>query len=219
MPAIAMAEALVLDTEDYRIPTRYVEDDQIGHELELLPRAIEAAIKELKEQRDNLKTNYGKDIAAIFDFHAAILQDPKLRREIENLINAKSCSAAYAVSRTFLTMQRRFSNLRDPVFAQRIKDIQDIEKRLLRHLLGEEREDLDHLTKDVILSAPRGVRRWTTSRGIQLFAKQKSTGEWEYPGRSFDLLYMLAWRSLLGEERDFDGQIVFFTSASDLLAM
>ena len=152
-PGIAMAEAMVLDTEDYRIPTRYVESDQVPHELELLPRAISASVDELKQQRENLEVNYGRDIAAIFDFHIGILHDPKLQREIEDLIGSKSCSAAYAVSRSFLTLRRRFSNLRDQIFAQRIKDIQDIEKRLLRHLVGEEREDLDHLTKDVILVA------------------------------------------------------------------
>ena len=152
-PGIALAEALVLDTEDFRIPTRYVEADQIKHELQLLPRAISASIDELKQQRENLERSYGRDLAAIFDFHAGVLQDAKLQREIEDIIAAKSCSAAYAVSRIFLTLQRRFSNLRDPVFAQRIKDIQDIERRLLRHLVGEEREDLEHLTKDIILVA------------------------------------------------------------------
>ena len=153
VPGIAMADALVLDTEDYRIPIRYVESDQIPHELGLLPRAIAASVEELQRQRENLEKSYGQDIAAIFDFHAGILKDAKLQREIEDLISGKSCSAAYAVSRTFLTLQRRFTNLKDPVFAQRIKDIQDIEKRLLRHLVGEEREDLEHLTMDVILVA------------------------------------------------------------------
>lgn len=152
-PGIAMAEALVLDSEDYRIPTRYVESDQVPHELERLPRAISASVEELKQQRENLETNFGRDIAAIFDFHIGILHDPKLQREIEDLIGSKSCSAAYAVSKSFLTLRRRFSNLRDQIFAQRIKDIQDIEKRLLRHLVGEEREDLEHLTKEVILVA------------------------------------------------------------------
>ncbi|MCH8851540.1 MAG: hypothetical protein IID41_02695, partial [Planctomycetes bacterium] len=76
-PGIALAEALVLDTEDFRIPTRYVEADQIKHELELLPRAISASIDELKQQRENLKRSYGRDLAAIFDFHAGVLQDAK----------------------------------------------------------------------------------------------------------------------------------------------
>ncbi len=111
VPGIAMADALVLDTEDYRIPTRYVESDQIPHELGLLPRAIAASVEELQRQRENLEKSYGQDIAVIFDFHAGILKDVKLQREIEDLISGKSCSAAYAVSRTFLTLQRRFTNL------------------------------------------------------------------------------------------------------------
>ncbi len=152
-PGIVMAEALVLDAEDYRIPTRYVEDEQVRHEQELLNRAVEASIEELREQRDRLAERYGKDTAAIFDFHVGVLRDPKLSRELADLIAVKNCSAAYAVSRAFLTLQRRFSTLRDPLFVQRVKDVQDIEKRLIRHLLDEEREDLEHLTKDVIIVA------------------------------------------------------------------
>jgi len=152
-PGIVMAEALVLDAEDYRMPTRYMERDQLEHELVLLSRSIQASIEELRKQRESLDNRYGGDTAAIFDFHVGVLEDPKFRGELENLISSKFCSAAYAVSRSFLTLQRRFSALKDPLFAQRVKDIQDIEKRLLRHLLGEEREDLEHLTKDVIIVA------------------------------------------------------------------
>jgi phosphotransferase system enzyme I (PtsI) len=152
-PGIAMAEALVLDAGEVRIPTRYVDTDQVRHELELLRRAVAASVAELTAQRQRLAVGYGEDTAAIFDFHIGVLSDPKLQRELEDLISGRCCSAAYAVSRAFLTLQRRFSALTDPMFAQRVRDIQDIEKRLLRHLLGEEREDLEHLTKDVILVA------------------------------------------------------------------
>src|SRR6185503_5913618 len=37
--------------------------------------------------------------------------------------------------------------------AERVKDFYDLEKRVLRHLLGEKREDLSHLTRDVIVIA------------------------------------------------------------------
>ncbi|MCG3138749.1 MAG: Phosphoenolpyruvate-protein phosphotransferase [Phycisphaerae bacterium] len=152
-PGMAMAEAIVLDAEDYRIPTRYVEENFVEREKELLERAVEHSIAELKLQRDKLASNYGGETSGILDFHVGILQDHKLRRELHDLILRKKCSAAYAVSRSFLALKRRFSNLKNTLFAQRVKDIQDIEKRLLQHLLGEEREDLEHLTKDVVLVA------------------------------------------------------------------
>src|SRR5262245_6689964 len=129
-PGIAMAEALVLDAGEVRIPTRYVDADQVRHELELLRRAVASSVADLAAQRHRLAAGYGEDTAAIFDFHIGVLGDPKLQRELEDLISSRNCSAAYAVSRAFLTLQRRFSTLTDPMFAQRVRDIQDIEKRL-----------------------------------------------------------------------------------------
>jgi phosphotransferase system enzyme I (PtsI) len=41
----------------------------------------------------------------------------------------------------------------DPLLVERIRDVQDIERRLLRHILGESREDIAHLTQPVILVA------------------------------------------------------------------
>jgi hypothetical protein len=76
-----------------------------------------------------------------------------------------------------------------------------------------------YLSKDVILSAPRGVRRWSASWRMNLFQKRKSTGGWQYPFRTFDLLYWFAWRSLVHEEVNRDGQICRFTTTADLLAI
>src|SRR5688500_10172702 len=41
----------------------------------------------------------------------------------------------------------------DKYLAERVKDIYASEKRVLRHLLGEKREDLSHLTRDVVVIA------------------------------------------------------------------
>jgi len=41
----------------------------------------------------------------------------------------------------------------NPMFAERVKDIHDIEKSILHSLLGERREDLAHLTQDVVVIA------------------------------------------------------------------
>jgi phosphotransferase system enzyme I (PtsI) len=41
----------------------------------------------------------------------------------------------------------------DRYFSERVKDVHDIERRLLRHLVGQKREDLTHLTRDVVVIA------------------------------------------------------------------
>jgi phosphotransferase system enzyme I (PtsI) len=51
------------------------------------------------------------------------------------------------------TYQRRFHDMKDPLIRERVRDVQDIERRLMRHLLGQAREDLSHLTEPVVVIA------------------------------------------------------------------
>ncbi len=72
-----------------------------------------------------------------------------------------------------------------------------------------------YLTKDVILSAPKNVRRWTASRGIKLFEKQPPSGKWEFLLLSFDGLHALTYWSRVSEECDGDGRVRLFTTTED----
>ncbi|MBT6225614.1 MAG: phosphoenolpyruvate--protein phosphotransferase, partial [Candidatus Scalindua sp.] len=48
---------------------------------------------------------------------------------------------------------KKFENVDDPYLSARVADIYDIEKRLLRNLLGEKREELKNLTEEVVVVA------------------------------------------------------------------
>ena len=48
---------------------------------------------------------------------------------------------------------RKFQDIKDTYLAERVSDIFDIERRLLRNLLGEKREELKNLTQEVVLIA------------------------------------------------------------------
>ncbi len=152
-PGVAIGEAVILDAEDYRIPYRSVSPEATPAELECLRQAFDASIEELGEQTQLLRSNLGHDAANVFDWHVGVLEDNQLKKNIEDLITKKHASAAYAASTVMRNYQRRFMQMTDPLLAERIKDVRDIERRLLRHILGETREDLAHLTRAVILIA------------------------------------------------------------------
>lgn len=143
----------MLEAEEYRIPYRTVPAEAVQDELARLASAFEHALEELSTQGEWLKTNLGRDAASVFDWHVGVLKDQHLRDNIENLIKDKCAAAAYATSTVMLNYQRRFMQMTDPLLVERIRDVQDIEKRLMRHILGEAREDLAHLTKPAILVA------------------------------------------------------------------
>jgi phosphotransferase system enzyme I (PtsI) len=100
-----------------------------------------------------LNQQLGRDAANVFLWHVGVLRDERLRQSIESLIDEQSAAAAYATSVVMRNYQRRFMQMKDPLLVERIRDVQDIERRLLKHILGEAREDLAHLTKPVILVA------------------------------------------------------------------
>lgn len=152
-PGVAIGEVVVLEAEDYRIPQRAIPPEQVDAELTLLNSAFADSIEELHEQARSLKAHLGHDAANVFEWHIGVLKDERLKGSIETMIRTNRVSAAYASNTVMRNYQRRFQQMTDPLLVERIRDVQDIERRLLRNILGEAREDLSHLSKPVILVA------------------------------------------------------------------
>ncbi len=152
-PGVAIGEALVLDAEGFRIPERFVSRDAVAAELVRLERAVQAAAEELARHRDTITRELGPKYGAIFAAHLELLQDVQLREEIEHLIRQEHYSAEYAVSRAFRRYAQAFQRVTNPYLAERVNDIYDLEKGILRHLLGRRREQLSDLSSPVLVLA------------------------------------------------------------------
>ena len=90
---------------------------------------------------------------AIFAAHLQIVRDAKLRGEIETLVRQRNYSPEYAVSRTLGRYAKTFQAAENARLAERAEDIFDLEKRLLRNLLGQRREAISQITSQVIVLA------------------------------------------------------------------
>ncbi|OHB77556.1 MAG: phosphoenolpyruvate--protein phosphotransferase [Planctomycetes bacterium RBG_16_64_10] len=152
-PGVALGEALVMDNEGFRIPRRFVARDAVKSELERLDRAIETAAAEIERKRDRVAQQLGDQYAAIFSAHLQILRDTHLRQELDSMVRNQHFSPEYAVSRALRRYAKVFQSLESNYLAERANDIIDIEKRLLRILLGRRREELSQLTSPVLILA------------------------------------------------------------------
>ena len=152
-PGVAIGEALVIDNEGFRIPQRFVARDAVQVEIRRLTDAIAGADKEIAANRDTVTEQLGKHYGAIFGAHLKMLHDSRLRREIESMIRQKHYSPEYAVSRTMRRYAKVFQSLDNAFMKERSQDIFDIEKRLLKHLLKDRREDVSQLSSPVVLLA------------------------------------------------------------------
>ena len=95
----------------------------------------------------------GREIAAIFAAHLQMARDEKLINEIETQIRERCHSPEFAASRVLRRYARKIENLGNSFLAERAVDVYELEKSILRHLLGEGREELADLTAPVIVLA------------------------------------------------------------------
>ncbi|MEZ6126109.1 MAG: phosphoenolpyruvate--protein phosphotransferase [Planctomycetaceae bacterium] len=152
-PGLVVGPALVLGSEDFRIPRRFVSRDVVDVELQRFRTALEQVCHDIEEHEILVGEQLGSQYAAIFSAHLLMARDPRLIGEVESLIRDQSLSPEYAVSRTLRGFAEQMQNLGDQYLADRALDIFDLEKRLLRELLGESREELSNLTEKVIILA------------------------------------------------------------------
>lgn len=151
-PGVAIGPALVVDTEGVRIPQRFVDKKKRRDEIARLKIAIAAAGQEIRGNQETASRKLGKKYGAIFAAHALLLEDPELLDDVENLIRDQNHTAEYAVSRVMRRHVKALEGLPGH-FASRSADLFDIEKILLKHLLGSRGELLDQLTRPVIVLA------------------------------------------------------------------
>ena len=150
-PGITIAEAMILDCEEYRIPRRSIKPSQRMGEILRVRNAFKQAIGDLTElEAEQGESDAGK-IKDIFAVHLRFLRDRSLRKEVTDRVYSQLVAAECAVSSVLRKLATHFTNVEDAYISERAADIYDIERRLLRHLLGHQREDVDHLSKEVVI--------------------------------------------------------------------
>ena len=152
-PGLAIGEALVIDQEGFRIPRRFVARNAVEGELQRWRQAKENVASEIEQSRGSVAEQLGDHYGAIFSAQLQMLSDPHVVEKIESLIRGRHYSSEYAASQTLRGYAKVLQGLDNRFIAQRANDIFDIEKRLLRELLGCHHEVLSELTSPAIVLA------------------------------------------------------------------
>ena len=152
-PGIAFAPAVVIDAEDYRIPRRHLLRSEIKDELVRVRKALADSVADVGKLRETATERFGRQTAAIFDMHWLYLRDRNLYCEIAETVRDQLVTAEYATSIVLRQKALMLLESSDHYMADRVTDIYDIERRILHNLIGEKREDLSHLSSDVVVVA------------------------------------------------------------------
>ena len=121
---------------DIPVPEYVVEPGCEGDEALRFRRAIYAARRDLQNLVSTLKARAGRADAKIFECHIMLLEDMMLAEETENRILKDRMNAEAAVRRTADNARAVFGRMNDPYFRERVRDLDDVERRVLENLLG-----------------------------------------------------------------------------------
>lgn len=153
-PGLAIGPALVLDADGARVPHRKIEPAQVPSEALRLQSALSAAAYDASQTQRDITTRLGAKYGAIFAAHALLFEDPAFLEELGLLVRRDLFSAETAVHRAVREYVKTLQELgADNFLAWRAADLYDIEKRILKHLIGDRRDPLKSLREPVVVLA------------------------------------------------------------------
>ena len=152
-PGVAIVPALVLDTDNIRVPRRTVTPRDLPGQHQRLDQAIAEARNDIDAQREQVAESLGPEPAKIFGFHLGMLADESLTKQIHTMVDREMVTAEFALSTVMRSIAQTFLQQPNALFRERVSDVWDLEKRVLQHLMTDVREELKDLRQDVALIA------------------------------------------------------------------
>lgn len=137
----------VITVPEYEIPP-----DRVFAEL----TRFQAARAETRRQIETLmaqlqaRDRSGSDI---FANHLAILEDTSTTAAVERRVRDERVNVETAIRRTFGVYRAAFDRMQDPYLRERVRDIDDVERRLLRVLLGLSENAFAQVSEPVVVVA------------------------------------------------------------------
>ena len=144
---------LYRSAEEVPVPEYVVELGREGEELQRLKRAIASVRRDLEGIIAALRERAGREDVRVFECHLMILEDPMIAAENERRIAIDHVNAEAAVKATAAHYRERFARMNDPYFRERVRDLDDVERRMLKAFSGSSPSPLAELKAPSIVVA------------------------------------------------------------------
>ena len=144
---------LYRSAEEVPVPEYVVELGREGEELQRLKRAIASVKRDLEGIIAALRERAGREDVRVFECHLMILEDPMIAAENERRIAIDHVNAEAAVKATAAHYRERFARMNDPYFRERVRDLDDVERRMLKAFSGSSPSPLAELKAPSIVVA------------------------------------------------------------------
>ncbi|MEE8359920.1 MAG: phosphoenolpyruvate--protein phosphotransferase, partial [Candidatus Omnitrophota bacterium] len=152
-PGVIIGKAYLVDSEEISVRKRKIKGDDIPKEVSRFREALSKTKVDILKIKEKISKEMGLEHGEIFSAHLLVLEDIMFIDEV--LMRLKK--EKYCVEYVFLDVLKKyvtaFSKMDDEYLKERISDITDVGKRVLKNLIGAKTRTLSNLTKPVIVIA------------------------------------------------------------------
>ncbi len=152
-PGIAIAEAVVHWQDEMDIPMRSITVADIPDEIARFEAALIATRQELVEIQQRFAEAIGAEDASIFDAHLLVVEDRTLIDEALRGLERDLHNIEFVFHQVAEKYCHTLSKINDPYLQERVVDVEDVTKRVLRHLLGKGSQRINQLDRPHIIVA------------------------------------------------------------------
>ena len=152
-PGIGLGAIHRLGREEFAIRDTRVPEEAVENEVRRFHEAIEASRRDLQQIRNRIAAELGEDKAQIYDAHMLILDDPELLQAVDHGVRNDRRYPGFVFRRYMSAVAARLDNVEDEYLRQRRDDVLDVERRVLRHLVGAGPRTLAGLDHPVVIIA------------------------------------------------------------------
>ncbi len=131
---VAIGKPFLFIFADDRVPEFVINMDEVGDEIKRYRRALYSSKQEVRHLQKQLELDGAHEGIMILDTHLQIMRDDLITSYLETQIRSTKKNAEYVFQFIMNDYEKKFSHLSDKVFKERIKDVQDISKRIMRNL-------------------------------------------------------------------------------------
>jgi len=150
---IAIGKIFLLDSEEIDIPKKRIKKEELALEIARFESALLHTREEILNIQKNISKEMGKGHAEIFNAHLLVLEDRSLIEEVISKLKKEKICVEYIFYNVLRKYMNAFSRMEDSYLRERISDINDVGKRVLRHLLGRKPRNIHNIPKKRIIAA------------------------------------------------------------------
>jgi phosphotransferase system enzyme I (PtsI) len=150
---ISIGKVLVIGREELSPPKLKILHEDISREIYRLEEALIETRKEISLLQKKILQELGFDHAKVFEAHLLVLEDRVLIEDIIQQIKTKKINVEYAFAQSIKKYIDTLLKLEDEYLRERVIDIEDVARRVMRKFLKKEGLNLHDLKEKVIIVA------------------------------------------------------------------